>query len=202
MKMGRSIYTVERSKAVLWMYLSNIYIYICILLYVFLSTFLSHTYNTALSGELNYPEFFSTQIAFFLFARNFFFPFLLPSNRRIFISAHPRVSHSNPRIRSFSTRRKVSFAIYWNFSLALEEIFTKDRNIIKEKLSMHEIRWKRYEIEFQQLSYWDFFFFLNDYSWTCLVASDIQMRFQIRNGPWILFDFIFPFQCILCQFDF
>lgn len=47
-----------------------------------------------------------------------------------------------------------------------------------------------------------FFFFLNDYSWTCLVASDIQMRFQIRNGPWILFDFIFPFQCILCQFDF
>lgn len=176
MKMGRSIYTVERSKAVLWMYLSNIYIYICILLYVFLSTFLSHTYNTALSGELNYPEFFSTQIAFFLFARNFFFPFLLPSNRRIFISAHPRVSHSNPRIRSFSTRRKVSFAIYWNFSLALEEIFTKDGNIIKEKLSMHEIRWKRYEIEFQQLSYWDFFFFLNDYSWTCLIASDIQMR--------------------------
>lgn len=173
MKMGRSIYTVERSKAVLWMYLSNIYIYICILLYVFLSTFLSHTYNTALSGELNYPEFFSTQIAFFLFARNFFYPFL--ESAYFYFRTSTRVTFES-KIRSFSTRRKVSFAIYWNFSLALEEIFTKDGNIIKEKLSMHEIRWKRYEIEFQQLSYWDFFFFLNDYSWTCLVASDIQMR--------------------------
>lgn len=180
MKMGRSIYTVERSKAVPWMYLSNIYI--CILLYVFLSTFLSHTYNTALSGELNYPEFFSTQIAFFLFARNFFFPFLLPSNRRIFISAHPRVSHSNPRIRSFSTRRKVSFAIYWNFSLALEEIFTKDGNIIKEKLSMHEIRWKRYEIEFQQLSYWDFFFSLMIIHERVLLHPIFKWDFRSETG--------------------
>lgn len=40
MKMGRSIYTVERSKAVPWMYLSNIYIYIPLL--PFLSSFLSY----------------------------------------------------------------------------------------------------------------------------------------------------------------
>lgn len=152
--------------------------------------------------RIKLPRIFLHSNCFFPFRTKFLLSF--PSSLEsayFYFRTSTRVTFES-RIRSFSTRRKVSFAIYWNFSLALEEIFTKDGNIIKEKLSMHEIRWKRYEIEFQQLSYWDFFFFLNDYSWTCLVASDIQMRFQIRNGPWILFDFIFPFQCILCQFDF
>lgn len=201
MKMGRSIYTVERSKAVLWMYLSNIYIYMYSSLRFFIYISLSYLQHCFIR-RIKLPRIFLHSNCFFPFRAKFLLSF--PSSLEsayFYFRTSTRVTFES-RIRSFSTRRKVSFAIYWNFSLALEEIFTKDGNIIKEKLSMHEIRWKRYEIEFQQLSYWDFFFFLNDYSWTCLVASDIQMRFQIRNGPWILFDFIFPFQCILCQFDF
>lgn len=201
MKMGRSIYTVERSKAVLWMYLSNIYIYMYSSLRFFIYISLSYLQHCFIR-RIKLPRIFLHSNCFFPFRTKFLLSF--PSSLEsayFYFRTSTRVTFES-RIRSFSTRRKVSFAIYWNFSLALEEIFTKDGNIIKEKLSMHEIRWKRYEIEFQQLSYWDFFFFLNDYSWTCLVASDIQMRFQIRNGPWILFDFIFPFQCILCQFDF
>lgn len=199
MKMGRSIYTVERSKAVLWMYLSNIYIYICILLYVFLSTFLSHTYNTALSGELNYPEFFSTQIAFFLFARNFFYPFL------------------ESAYFYFRTSTRVTFESEDPIVLdKTESLFRDLLKLLARTWGNFYQRWKYYKRK--TLDAWNkvekvwnwiptiillgFFFFLNDYSWTCLVASDIQMRFQIRNGPWILFDFIFPFQCILCQFDF
>lgn len=201
MKMGRSIYTVERSKAVLWMYLSNIYIYMYSSLRFFIYISLSYLQHCFIR-RIKLPRIFLHSNCFFPFRTKFLLSF--PSSLEsayFYFRTSTRVTFES-KIRSFSTRRKVSFAIYWNFSLALEEIFTKDGNIIKEKLSMHEIRWKRYEIEFQQLSYWDFFFFLNDYSWTCLVASDIQMRFQIRNGPWILFDFIFPFQCILCQFDF
>lgn len=175
MKMGRSIYTVERSKAVLWMYLSNIYIYMYSSLRFFIYISLSYLQHCFIR-RIKLPRIFLHSNCFFPFRAKFLLSF--PSSLEsayFYFRTSTRVTFES-RIRSFSTRRKVSFAIYWNFSLALEEIFTKDGNIIKEKLSMHEIRWKRYEIEFQQLSYWDFFFFLNDYSWTCLVASDIQMR--------------------------
>lgn len=173
MKMGRSIYTVERSKAVLWMYLSNIYIYICILLYVFLSTFLSHTYNTALSGELNYPEFFSTQIAFFLFARNFFYPFL------------------ESAYFYFRTSTRVTFESEDPIVLdKTESLFRDLLKLLARTWGNFYQRWKYYKRK--TLDAWNkvekvwnwiptiillgFFFFLNDYSWTCLVASDIQMR--------------------------
>lgn len=175
MKMGRSIYTVERSKAVLWMYLSNIYIYMYSSLRFFIYISLSYLQDCFIR-RIKLPRIFLHSNCFFPFRAKFLLSF--PSSLEsayFYFRTSTRVTFES-RIRSFSTRRKVSFAIYWNFSLALEEIFTKDGNIIKEKLSMHEIRWKRYEIEFQQLSYWDFFFFLNDYSWTCLIASDIQMR--------------------------
>lgn len=181
MKMGRSIYTVERSKAVLWMYLSNIYIYMYSSLRFFIYISLSYLQHCFIR-RIKLPRIFLHSNCFFPFRAKFLLSF--PSSLEsayFYFRTSTRVTFES-RIRSFSTRRKVSFAIYWNFSLALEEIFTKDGNIIKEKLSMHEIRWKRYEIEFQQLSYWDFFFSLMIIHERVLLHPIFKWDFRSETG--------------------
>lgn len=201
MKMGRSIYTVERSKAVLWMYLSNIYIYMYSSLRFFIYISLSYLQHCFIR-RIKLPRIFLHS--------NCFFPF-----RTKFLLSFP--SSLESAYFYFRTSTRVTFESEDPIVLdKTESLFRDLLKLLARTWGNFYQRWKYYKRK--TLDAWNkvekvwnwiptiillgFFFFLNDYSWTCLVASDIQMRFQIRNGPWILFDFIFPFQCILCQFDF